>query len=383
MKKKIAIIIIVFVAVSAGFVLATSDSGKKSVSAVSDALTDRMEQMINGGSKFDIASKDEVNVLLIGLDSRAGWKKAHCDANHMFTLNIKNKTLTITSVPRGTYVFIPGGPYEATEYYLANSCELVGVEYGAAQVEKIVGKQADFRVYAGFSQTMGVLRALGMPAPEAMQWLRYRHGYAIGEPQRSANQAVFMKDMVVKYLPKFESEFSIPFQFALFSIVDTDMDFATARALLAFAYSADFDKHPEKIFIAMKPEYETAEFHFDPEKTALELERARGYLQPLLPSDDLSGKSLEEIQSQLADYLRSALNSNDPIDDIMRKKIWLQVENSAVREELHFAFIERWANENPSDAEDLIVKYIMEMQVAGEQDYEKKGRELLEKIMLR
>ena len=134
------------------------------------------------------------NILLLGLDGRKGEQKPRCDAIHMFSFDPKAATLTITSVPRGTRIYLPQA--STASAYLANSCHTQGIDYAVDQIEKITGIIPDAIVKVGFSQTMGILRTFGFPTTSSLQFLRNRR-YAIGDNQRSHNQALFMKDMIL------------------------------------------------------------------------------------------------------------------------------------------------------------------------------------------
>ncbi|PIR99002.1 hypothetical protein COT87_01740, partial [Candidatus Collierbacteria bacterium CG10_big_fil_rev_8_21_14_0_10_44_9] len=68
------------------------------------------------------------------------------------------------------------------------------------QIERILGKQADYLAIVGFSQTLGILRNLQLPAVDTLRWLRHRQSYAVGEPQRAHNHSTFIKQMTIKYL---------------------------------------------------------------------------------------------------------------------------------------------------------------------------------------
>ena len=76
---------------------------------VSHMLDIRAEQTLSVDS-VDFGEETEINILLLGLDERkeeTELEDAHCDAIHMFTLDVEQWTIHITSVPRGTGVYIP------------------------------------------------------------------------------------------------------------------------------------------------------------------------------------------------------------------------------------------------------------------------------------
>lgn len=351
---------------------------------VAQVLEGRIEKLEQGEAE-DLGSEHEINILLLGLDSRKNWEGAHCDAIHMFTFNLDTDTLTITSVPRGTYSYIPNGPYGETEYYLANACYYAGLDYGIEQIERYVGKKHDYLVTVGFSQAMGFFRLFDLPEVETLQWLRHRQSYQIGEPQRSHNQAVFMKDMIVDNFTTVTNEFSLPLQYVTFRMVNTDMDFATARGLLALAEAMDLDGNPDNIVLKMRPYYETEDLHFDPETIDDQLASITEFLRPYLSEADLSEKTLEEIQAELVDYLDYRLGLEGSVADVFEQQMWRQLSNIDERERLHFAFVDRYAHElGPDDAElaeQTVLDYVLEKEVLGPEEYARMGAELHEKII--
>jgi hypothetical protein len=284
----------------------------------------------------------------------------------------------ITTIPRGTYSYIPKA-LEATEYYLANACSYEGLEYGIEQIEKVAGMQADFIVTVNFSQTLGIFRLLDLPTTETLQWLRHRQSYQIGEPQRAHNQAVFMKDMLIEHLGSFDSTFTIPMQYLLYSFVDTDMDFVTAQTILQGYINANLDERPDDIVLVMRPYYETVDYHYDPAAIEAQIESWVEFLRPYLSSDDLSELSLEEIQTSIVSYMQSAVESGESVEHIVDGQLWLQIEDDQVREELHYAIIEAHVKtlEDPEAIIDVLSLYILEKETLGADEWAQKGKALL------
>lgn len=353
-------------------------------SVVDDVLAHRSETLLQDGD-VDFGEKHEINVLLLGLDARKGSLEPHCDAIHMYTLDIENWNMRITSVPRGTYSYIPPGTYEETEYYLANACAFAGLDYGIEQIEKIVGVKADYVITVGFSQTLGVLRFFDLPTTESLQWLRHRQSYAIGDPQRSHNQAVFMKDLILSQIDKFRSGFGLPAQYILFGIVDTDMDFSVARALLSGFVDNGIDKRPEDITLAMRPYYVTQDLHFNIDDPEEQLSALLNFIRPYLSEDDLSDRSLDSVQDELIDYLEDSLASSESLSDVISQQLWLQVEDEQMREDFHYRFIDAYARElvkrDVEEVIDLLGGYIFEKETIGEYDYANQGRELMSDLI--
>ena len=355
------------------------------INVVDEVLAQRATAIEEGESDVEFGSEDEINLLVLGLDARKGNREPHCDAIHMFTLNVTDWTILITSVPRGTYAYIPPGTYEENQYYLSNACAFAGLDYGIEQIEKIVGVKADYTLTIGFSQAIGVFRLLNLPTTETLQWLRHRHSYAMGDPQRSRNQAVFMKDIIIGQIDRFRNDFSVPMQYIGFKMVETDMDFGTARALLKGFLKAKIDERPDDITLTMKPYYPTVDYHLDLENPGEQIQALLNFIDPYLTQDDLSGKTLADIQEDLVDYLESRLTSAQAVSDVIERQLWLQVEDHDKREELHFAFVERYVEQSlqddPEKAVDVLAEYILEKETLGEKESAVKGRKLLSELL--
>lgn len=352
-------------------------------SAVDKVITARRDAVLNTSSNVPFGENNEINILILGIDSRKEGSEQHCDAIHMLTVDTQNWTMLMTSVPRGTYAYIPPGNYEETEYYLANACAFAGLDYGIDQIERIVGVKADYTVTVGFSQVYGILGALQLPTVESLQWLRHRRSYQIGDPQRSQNQAVFMKDLALKFLDG--DGLSTPMLYLLYTFIDTDMDFATVKALHDGMIASSIATRPDDIVLAMKPEYETVDMHLDftnpdPQIAAL-LDRIRA----VTSKDDLSDRTISEVQTDLVSYLDGALASGESVANEMDAQLWRQIVDDDERERFHYAFVEAYAYEllatDHDAAVQLVADYILEKQTLGIPAWEEKGRALLDRLL--
>lgn len=351
---------------------------------VDQVLAQRQEQ-IEQDPSLEFAS-NKITVLLIGLDARKGEGNPHCDAIHFFTFDLEFWSILITSIPRGTYSALPpGGTYQPTQYYVSNACGFGGLDYGINQMEKISGLQADYVVTAGFSQAMGVFRLLKLPAADTLQWLRHRQSYSIGDPQRSHNQALFMKDMILSHITDFESDLTAPLQYVFFSTISTDMEFSLARALLKGFLAADIANRPEDIRLNMIPYHQTVDYHYDQNSLEEDLQQKIDFMQPLLTQDDLTGRSLEEIQAELVAFLEDRLASEDSVNDIVAQELWLQVEEEQVREQFEFDYTERYFQELKLTDQVAAVKYlsdyILEQEALGQDVYIAQARAALESVV--
>lgn len=328
-------------------------------------------------------SSNVITVLLIGLDARKGQDNPHCDAIHFFTFDLEDWDILITSIPRGTYSALPpGGQYQPTEYYVSNACEFGGLDYGISQIEKISGLHADFVVTAGFSQAMGVFRLLKLPAADTLQWLRHRQSYSIGDPQRSHNQALFMKDMILGHVNDFESNLTAPLQYVFFTTISTDMEFGLARALLKGFIAADIANRPEDIRLQMIPYHQTVDYHYDQDSLEEDLQKKIDFMKPLLTQDDLTGRTEEEIQAELVAFLQDRLEAEESVGNVVEQELWLQVDEEQVRQQLEFQYVERYFEELKTTDQAAAVKYlsdyILEQQALGHNIYIEQAREELE-----
>ncbi len=374
----------VVVMMVASYLMGDESVLQKSATVDEIILDVTQKRLTEGGNGVDFGTEKELNVLVIGLDQRKDWDKPHCDAIHMFTLNLEDWSIHITSVPRGTYAYIPRALPE-TDYYLANTCSTMGLEYGIAQMEKIIGRRADYYATVNFSQVIGIMRMLDLPTTESLQWLRHRQSYAIGDPQRSRNQAVFMKDLIVSQLHRFEGDFSLPVMYAMFQFVDTDMDFNTAKSLINGYVSAKIHERPEAITLEMKPYYETVDYHLDLENPDEQIEALLRRIRPYLSDADLSDRTLEEVQDELIAYLEEALVGELPVDAIIERALWMQIEDDAVRNDLHYRLVEDYVyalidSGKKDEAVEYLTTYIIEVEAFELEDYAKRGRGLMQYI---
>lgn len=348
-------------------------------SLVDSMLAARKDELLTTPEE-SFGGENEINILTLGVDSRKEGAEQHCDAIHLVTLNVSDWTIHITSVPRGTYASLPPGrEYKDTDYYLANACGFGGLEYGIAQIQKVTGVKADYLATVGFSQALGIFRALNLPTTETLQWLRHRQSYAIGDPQRSQNQATFMKDVAVQLLS--DDGISTPLLYILYTFVDTDLTFDQVHSLYLAYLASGIGEHPERITFDMKPYYDTQIYHFDSEHSDEQIASLLETLQGRLSSEDLSNKSIDEIQSALTTYLYDTLGDEAAISHVYSEQLWRQVEDGSVREELHYRFLERYIREiketDHQTAVNEVTNYILEMQFFGLSEWEARGRTLM------
>lgn len=352
--------------------------------AIEGLLEARKEAREDGDMSDPFGDDQRLSVLLIGLDNRAGQEFGHCDAIQLITIDKDNDRVTITAVPRGTYSQLPPGTgVTSSDYYVSNSCALGGLEYGINNIERILGEQADYLAVVGFSRTFGVLRALDLPTTETVQWLRNRHGYAIGEPQRAHNHSTFIKQMMVSRLPEEISTLDSALYKVVYSMIQTDLSYPQIEQIVQVLIDMDIDNHPEKVTLAMRPAYDVKDIPYDPEHIEEHLAETIGQISHWLSSDDYSEKSAEEIQDGLVQKIGAQLQDEEFVSWAFENQLWLQIDDDQVRHQVRWdLMMARMETLTREEQKELIGDYILEMEALDIPDWEEKGRAYLKGHLL-
>ncbi len=328
--------------------------------------------------KLPASSTGTIHILLLGLDHRKTSTSSRCDAIHMITLNTQEWSVHITSMPRGTHTGIPGLAPTSTQSYVANACGMISVDYGIKQIERMLKIKADYVIKVGFSQTLGLLRLFKLPTNESLQWLRDRKSFGIGDPQRSHNQAVFIKDVGIKKIGLFAEPSMYPVAKVAYSFVDTNLDFASFYALLRGYAESDIQSHPEKVTLSMWPVFYTKDFHFnfnDPANFVTGMKAT-------IATSSLTEQNYQAIQADLIKYIKTRLTYKTSIKDVVEKQLWLQIENEETRESLHFEIVKRLVKEAKTleTKKTILEEYMFEKETLGLSDWIVKGKDLLEEV---
>ncbi len=322
--------------------------------------------------------KEKVNILLIGLDARAGDNRPRCDAIHMISFTRSKGEINIISVPRGTP--IEAKNLSAESAYLGNLCHVEGIEPTIAQIEKITQTKADYIVKIGFSQTMGILRLLNLPAVDTLQFLRNRQN-PLGDVQRSYNQALFLKDFFLNY---FEKISSMPdfLKYRLFNLLDTNISYTTALDLAEELKKSQLHQKPHKITITLKPNpnLPVANIHYDFKKTNNVITDDPEYQNYQTEIKTWLENLINNAQNQYTNHNKNA--AFQIISVPFKQKLWEQIEDKEKRNELYFQVLEIFvlASPNPAKQQKLLLDFIEEMK--SEQAYElvNKAQNLLQQI---
>ncbi len=310
------------------------------------------------------------NILLLCLDARIGNPTPRCDAIHMISFSPNESKLIITSVPRGTKVAMPG--VEENSNYLSNMCSIQGIPAAVAQIEKITGLEHNYLVKIGFSQAIGLFRLGNLPAEPTLEFLRNRQSYGLGDYQRSYNQAVFIKDMILRQTG-LAANLPEPLERLAYQTVDTDLPFDQAKLLFRQFLESKIYLHPENISIVIKP--------------ADNLTRQDIHLADQLASatDWQTDPSFQNYQQQIINRLQATINqpSSQTLATIIQQQPWLQIENITTRNSLHFQILQVFAKSAPDKekAKNEVQNFISEMQLSNQSEFILKGQSLLSQIL--
>lgn len=348
--------------------------------AVIDSLLLDRQANANTSSTDPFGDDNIARILLVGIDSRAGQEYGHCDAIQLFEIDRAKEAVQITAVPRGTYSPLPPGTgTTSSDYYVSNSCALGGLDYGITNIERILGKQADYIVVVGFSETLGILRYVDLPTTKTLQWLRNRQGYAIGEPQRARNHSTFLKQLLVKMVPEDISKTDKALHYIVYTKVQSDLSFDQAEQLVAALVNMKIADHPEKITLAMKPAYSVQDIPYNPDTIDEHLSNTIGRVEGWLGADSFSGKSKEEIQTTLLETIEAQYNDLSFMTWAFENDLWLQIEDTEMRETIRWDMLTKYLEtlDDTVTEEALLADYILEMQHLGDTIREQEATQYL------
>jgi len=343
-------------------------------------LEARKKALLGQVEDVDIFGEDNiVRILFVGLDSRAGQKFAHCDAIQMLEIDREKDTVSITAVPRGTYAPLPGYGHPTSSYYVSKSCELGGLEYGIKQIERILGKKADYVAMVGFSETLGILRMLKLPTTDTLQWLRHRQSYSVGEPQRARNHSTFLKHLLVQYTPEGTSKFDSAWQYILYKLVRTDMTFAQVQSVVQELASMNLNEDPERITLAMRPVYYVQDIAYEPEHVGEDVQKMIEPIKHLLSPKDYQDVTLDEVQQKLFDMIEQKKHDTEFVTWAHENNLWLQIEDDNKREETRYDILMLYIGmiKEQKEKERILADYILEMEHTGKEEWAQKGRLVL------
>ncbi len=349
--------------------------------AIEDLLNSRRAERLTQSAVDPFNEDGQVAILFIGLDKRVSDDNAgHCDAIQLIEIDKSINQVLITAVPRGTYSPLPPGKAAtSTDYYVSNACDLGGLDYGVRQIEKILAKQADYLAIVGFSQALGILRNLQLPAVDTLRWLRHRQSYAVGEPQRAHNHSTFIKQMTIKYLSDDVSKLDLAWQYLLYQKVQTDLSFDQVKVIAETLSQMDLTKNQDQIKLTIQPPYVVEEIAFDPENLSAYLDSRLGPIEHLLSAADYQDLDQAEVQQKLLASIAKQKSNHEFVSWAYQNYLWQQIEDKDLRYQNQYDLLVAYLSslESADERWAIIGDYILEMEYYGADAWAQAGRELL------
>lgn len=229
---------------------------------------------------------EKISILITGIDSRLGSTQKHADANHLVNIWFGPGIIEIISIPRGTYAYagfvdppcdtsyasVEDSLADAknrkvyTKNYLANVRAYLGRKSYMRNITRISGtKTIDYYVEFGFSQAIGLLELVGYgkKSVQILRLLRTRQVYGGQEHQRNYNQGQFIRQLILRLLPRLDTmEGDIMLRAALL-MVDTNLDVGIVKEIIRKFNKSRKRLRPNNVLLKLKPKYGHKYFKYD------------------------------------------------------------------------------------------------------------------------
>lgn len=310
-------------------------------SADSDRKKREPEVPIMADSGFMKANKNipkfsgrSVSISICGLDTRVGESIHHADANHVVRLWLDEGAVEIIDIPRDTYAPAGlGGDLNTIANLRANKGRTAYLN----KVREIAGvEKIDYYCELGFSQAYGLLELLGYSRKEeTLQALRSRQAFSAGDYQRTYNQGVFMKNMLLKHFDKATGWFSSSLLNTALLLVETNL---TADSLGAFADILSEKGFPDNnlCFVRVAPKFGStlAAYNID-DRSVLNSVHQRieqhNRWSKNEPSkvEDISSKIQSMIDKAALDSAKYPKNVIVNLEPLLEQRAWLQVGSAS------------------------------------------------------
>ncbi len=281
----------------------------------------------------------EVNIVLVGLDNRLASNDNHADAIHLISIRTRDSVgVTISSIPRGTPVTGYGIADDLS--FMANVRALRGRKTFLTAVAKLARKRKiDYYVEVTFSQVMGVLELLGYEDPAtALQFLRHRKTFPLGDVQRSYNQGKFIMSQAIRrgdMLTGAKGDLLIRMGLGM---VDTDIDVETVQALIyRLKTKAALNQDHMQVELLPRSNYSALVDMETPEPDEIE-----GVVNKLVrrTGDQIDDLGRYDPYPRLAELVKRAESQKKPkgilavIEPVYKRKEWLQVQERPRRRDI-------------------------------------------------
>ncbi len=291
-----------------------------------------------------------VNIAVTGVDSRLGAGTKHADANHVISLLLDSGKIEIYSVPRDTHADC--GYDDSTGL---NKLTIMRASHGRNAYLKELARitrldKIHYWAEFGFSQAMGLIEFLGYrEAPQTLQVLRSRRGLGGDDYQRVYNQAQFIKQAMVRQFSRFDGAMGSLLMRGLLTMVETNLDYATASELFDKMQKAGFPRHSSDVSIYIRPPMpiKFKIYDFQNPETVVELRhkienfnqsRLEKYDEQLTPRSDVTARLKRFIAKAAQDTLKNPTRSINTLKVLFEQRAWFQVQDTAMRNQIREDF---------------------------------------------
>jgi len=274
------------------------------------------------------------NVLVMGIDSRIGVRDARADAIHLFTINPDSGIVEIMSIPRDTYCDL--GYPDTTTFNIVANARAAGYNGFLNHIERLTHRGSiEYYIEVGFSQALGVLEILGYEDPhKTLQFLRTRKTLAMGDIQRSHNQARFMADNLKSKFNLLTGSTGDLFLMAGLQFVTTNLTKETCQGLIYNLQKVGFPNHrPDAVRLRLLSASKIRLKEMIADKATIESTLSRN--KRVLGSDSIG---IADVATRLRKINRLALaDSNRPVQVVNRlsrihqQRGWIQIRDVRAR----------------------------------------------------
>jgi len=278
-----------------------------------------------------------INIAVTGIDSRAGERYKHADANHIISILPDNGEIEIIAIPRDTEA--DAGFDDTTGQ---NKLTVVLAARGRSGYLKEMARIGEidkihYYVEFGFSQALGIFSWLGFNDPNStLKVLRSRKYLGGDDYQRAYNQAQFMRQMILKHFHRLNGTFGSIFLRGGLTFVETNLSFEEADKIINDLKTNNFGDSGEDVIVKVRPamgiKFKVYDFTAD--------ESIQGLSRQIDSKHEKSGDSItmnaesiikrrldNVLQKAIADSANRPRNVSNSLQVYFNQKIWYQFKD--------------------------------------------------------
>lgn len=182
---KIPLIIILILAFGIGAYAITTYNNAKNT--VNDKMHEPVESIDTGVTKKKVKAVDPLNILLLGVDARAN-DKGRSDALMVLSLNPKNDTMQLISIPRDTRTTIIGN---GNEDKINHAYAFGGTDMSVATVENFLDIDLDYYVRMNMEGLKELVDQLGtITVNNEIAWSDSKYDFPKGKVEMDGDKTM-------------------------------------------------------------------------------------------------------------------------------------------------------------------------------------------------